>query len=160
MNAFARAALVLGLAFPSFAAAAEPPATDDAQAVADITAGLHDFLAHVGEAAAHDKWWAPDLVYMSSAGEVTNKAEIMQGFDEPPPAEAKDAPAAAPERYTAEDVLVRPFGDTASLTFRLVRHAADGARHEYRNSGLLARRGGRWQVVTWQATKVPGPEAK
>jgi hypothetical protein len=162
MKLLAHAALALGLALAPAAFAAEPPATDDPQAVADITARLNDFLAHVDQAATHDKWWASDLVYMPSAGGVTSKAEIMKGFEAAPPEAAKDAPPAepeAPESYTAEDILVRTFGDTASLTFRLVRHAADG-RHTYRNSGMLVRRDGRWQVVTWQATKEPEAEAK
>jgi len=161
MKPFAQVALVLGLALsPAAARALEPPLTADGQAVLDITAQLRDFLAHVDQAATHDKFWAEDLVYMPSAGGVTSKAEIMKGFEEAPAAEAKDAPPAepeAPETYTAEDILVRPFGDTAALTFRLVRHAADG-RHTYRNSGMLVRRDGRWQVVTWQATKEPDPE--
>jgi hypothetical protein len=163
--------------------ATEAPATD-AQAIADITALVNDFLEHVDQAATHDRFWAPDLVYTSSAGEVTDKAAIMKGFEAPPaaadaqaeaakpdaakPADAKPAeakpddpkPEAQPERYTAEDILVRPHGDAAALTFRLVRHAADGTLHYYRNSGMLLRRDGRWQVITWQATKVPEPEAK
>jgi hypothetical protein len=28
--------------------------------------------------------------------------------------------------FTAEDILVRPYGDTAVLTFRLVEHDPDG----------------------------------
>jgi hypothetical protein len=162
----------LALATPAFAQDAAP--TADAQAIADITALVNDFLEHVDQAATHDRFWASDLVYTSSAGEVTNKAEIMKGFEAPPAAaDAKPEAAKAddakpedakkeeqPERYTAEDILVRPHGDAAALTFRLVRHAGDGTKHFYRNSGMLLRRDGRWQVITWQATKEPEPEAK
>lgn len=164
--------LCLGLvAHPARAAAA-----DDAKTVADITAQLHDFLEHVDRRDTHDRFWAADLVYTTSGGEVTDKAKILAGFDAPPAAEPEDVgkamagdgtgdavnafPEAAPEHYTAEDILVRPFGDTAALTFRLVHHGADGKRSYYRNSGMFARRDGRWQVVTWQATKVPEPAAK
>jgi hypothetical protein len=161
--------LLLTLSLPIAAHANDAAA--DAQAVADITALVNDFLEHVDQAATHDRFWASDLVYTSSAGTVTDKAEIMKGFEEAPepepapaaeatPATAPDAPPAEPERYTAEDILVRPFGDTAALTFRLVHHGADGKRSFYRNSGMFVRRDGRWQVVTWQATKVPEPEAK
>jgi hypothetical protein len=90
---------------------------------------------------------------------VTSKAEIMKGF-EATPAPASDAPAEPQDSYTAEDILVRPHGDAAALTFRLVLHHADGTKAFYRNSGMLLRRNGKWEVITWQATKVPEPEAK
>ena len=86
------------------------------------------------------------------------KAEIMKNFDEDKtgPVKAKE-PAAT---YSAEDIVVRPYGSTAALTFRLVAHNPDGTTNYYRNSGTLLQRNGRWQVVTWQATKVPPPEKK
>ena len=83
----------------------------------------------------------------------------MKGFEETP-APAGNAPAEPQDSYTAEDILVRPHGDAAALTFRLVLHGADGKKSFFRNSGMLLRRDGRWQVITWQATKVPEPEAK
>ena len=164
------AVLLLGLALPTVASALSPLSGDEL-VVHQITTQLNDFLAHVGEKATHDAFWAEDLVYMPSAGGVTSKAEIMKGFDPPPADAAKEAAAPeatqaaaeapAPDTYTAEDILVRPYGDdTAALTFRLVRHGADGKRETYRNSGLFVRRDGRWQVVTWQATKEPVEVAK
>ena len=76
-------------------------------------------------------------------------------------ADAKtDAPAAPSVTFTAEDIRVRPYGDTAALTFRLVQHGPDGQVATYRNSGMFVRRDGRWQAVTWQATKVPEPAAE
>ena len=59
--------------------------------------------------------------------------------------------------YSAEDVLVRPYGEMAALTFRLVARAADGSVQTYRNSGTFLLRNGKWQAITWQATKVPPP---
>lgn len=154
--------LLLGLLTVTTPVVAEDIVVDaDAQAVTDITALVNDFLAHVDQAATHDRFWAADLVYTSSSGEVTDKAAIMKGFAEAPaPASTDDKPATPPERYTAEDILVRPHGDAAALTFRLVHHAADGKQSFYRNSGMLLRRNGRWEVITWQATKVPEPAAK
>ena len=156
----AAAVFALGLlSAPMQSMAQAAPAAADAQAVADITALLEDFLAHVDARATHDRFWAADLVYTSSGGEVKDKASILKSFDEPS-APAAAEPAAPPDRYTAEDILVRPHGDAAALTFRLVHHAADGTRSHFRNSGMLLRRDGRWEVITWQATKVPVPEAK
>ena len=86
------------------------------------------------------------------------KAEIMKNFDEDKNAAGKPKEPAA--TYSAEDIVVRPYGTTAALTFRLVAHNPDGTVQYYRNSGTLLLRDGHWQVVTWQATKVPPPEAK
>ena len=56
--------------------------------------------------------------------------------------------------YAAEDVVVRPYGTTATLTFRLVAHQPDGTTLRFRNSGTFLWRDGRWAVVTWQATPI------
>ena len=132
------------------------PAPTAAQTVADITALLNDFLAQNSKPEKHENFWATDLVYTSSAGVVTTKADIMKGIA----TTAADKPAEPAETYSAEDILVRPFGDFAALNFRLVRHTADGKTNYYRNSGLFAHRGGKWQVVMWQATKEPEAPAK
>lgn len=146
--------LLLGLLLTASAASAnDAPAADEAQVAADITAILHDFLANVGDAETHARYWASDLVYTSAAGEVKSKPGIMESFQAEKSAPA--APAAPGPSYSAEDILVRPFGDSAALTFRLVAHAADGGRTEFRNSGMFVHRDGQWQVVTWQATRVP-----
>ena len=148
-----RFAWLLPLAFlaaTTFAFAQDAKSTPDT-----ITRLLQEFLARNDESAQHDRFWAADLVYTSSKGEVTGKADIMKGF-----AGAKANPAETKDTYSAEDILVRPYGITAALTFRLVRHTADGKVLYYRNSGTLLLRDGRWQVVTWQATMIPTAETK
>ena len=135
-------------------AAAEPE-----RARAEITALLTSFLSPEQNStrAAHERFWADELVYTSSAGEVTNKAEILKSFDEVPRAGTAKESEAEPV-YSAEDILVRSYGERgemAALTFRLVARAADGTIQSYRSSGTLLRRGGQWQAITWQATKVP-----
>jgi len=141
--------LLAGLAAAPLAAVrAETP---DAKATQAAIAGLlHDFLAYNADPARHDRFWADDLVYTSSAAAVKSKADILQGFAAPKPADPKTAPAAA---YSAEDVLVRPYGTTAALTFRLVARDPDGKVLTYRNSGTFLYRDGEWRAVTWQATK-------
>ena len=49
--------------------------------VEDLSAILDNFLAHAGELAAHERFWADDLVYTSSRGTRTAKAEIMASFE-------------------------------------------------------------------------------
>src|SRR5687767_15949096 len=125
--------LLLALTTTTSALALTPPARTPERDVADITALVNDFIENADKADRHARFWASDLVYTSSAGEVTNKAEIMKGFEAAPEPADASKPAEAPERYTAEDILVRPYGDAAAVTFRLVRHAADGKRFYYRN---------------------------
>ncbi len=157
--------------------AATTPPTDSATSTqAAITALLQEFLAKNSERAQHDRFWADDLVYTTSGATVKTKAEIMKSFDADKTAPAKPLPADAKQSagqrpagqqagtvqptYAAEDIVVRPYGSTAALTFRLVAHNPDGTVQYYRNSETLLLRDGRWQVVTWQATKVPPPEKK
>lgn len=151
--------LLLGLLVtaPS-AVAGDGEPKHEAGAAAEITGLLRDFLANVGEAATHERFWTTDLVYTSSGGEVRSKQDIMKGFDQLPP--GGSMPAAPEPGYSAEDILVRRYGDSAALTFRLVAHAGDGSRTDYRNSGMFVLRDGRWQAVTWQATRVPVEPSK
>ena len=122
-----------------------------------LQAKLRDFLIGAGknDPAAHDAFWADDLVYTSAKGVVKTKAEIMQSVREeaakpPDPNEPKAS-------YDAEDVVVHDFGDFAVVNFRLVAHTDDHGKQEtsyFRNTGTFAKRGGDWKVVAWQATKV------
>ena len=52
-------------------------------------------------------------------------------------------------------VVLTLNGELAALTFRLVARNPDGTTDTYRNSGTFVLRDNRWQVITWQATKVP-----
>lgn len=130
------------------------PATAPEQTKTAITRLLNDFLTFNSDPAQHDRFWADDLVYTASTGKVKTKPEIMKAFADAAKA-APATPAAPPSAYSAEDVLVRLYGDTAALTFRLVARNADGTIATFRNSGTLLHRNGKWQVVTWQATKEP-----
>ena len=124
----------------------------------DLTAMLQEFLAASGEAAAHASFWAEDLVYTSSAGLRFGKAEIMKGFDDSDAEEeaTDDAPAMT---YSGEDVDIRLYGDTAIVAFKLVGTPADKSANAdmlyYFNTGTFLKRDGVWQVIAWQATKIP-----
>ncbi|MBJ7309825.1 nuclear transport factor 2 family protein [Rugamonas sp. CCM 8940] len=150
---FLLAALCVQAGASAQASKAVPSGQDKVRS--EIAAMLNTFLApeNNGKAASHERFWADDLVYTGSSGVVRSKAEIMQSFATAPAQEAgkADEPASV---FHAEDILVRPYGDTAALTFRLVNRAADGSTEYYRNSGTFLRRNGQWQAVTWQATKV------
>lgn len=149
----ALAALLLAAAAP-----APPASAPDAPA---LTALLKEFLAgaSVNDAAMHDRFWADDLVYTGSGGRRVGKAEIMK--------DVRSAPAPKPDdpkvTYGAEDVRIQQYGTTAIVAFRLVATTVHGDTTDvasYLNSGTFLKRAGRWQVVCWQATKLPAPEAK
>ena len=121
-----------------------------------LTAMLHDFLANSSTVAAHEKFWADDLVYSSSAGARFGKADILQGF-----AGSDDEPASEPPAvvYSGEEVDVRLYDDMAVVAFKLVGTPSDGSKVlYYYNTGTFVKRDGAWQVVAWQATKIPPDE--
>ncbi len=125
----------------------------------DIAALLNDFLwgASVNSPAAHDRFWADDLVYTSSAGARTDKETIMRGMrdvEEPPEDHVPEIV------YTAEDVDIRVYGDTAVVAFRLLGTVPGDPPEvdQYLNTGTLLKRDGEWRVVAWQATRMPEPE--
>lgn len=135
------------------AAAVMAQAAPDA---AELTRLLNDFLAGASrnDPAAHERFWADDLIYTRSAGRRVNKAEIMKGVRSEP-APKPDDPKTV---YTAEDVRIQQYGNTAIVAFRLVATTEiDGAKQvQYLlNSGTFLKRDGKWQVVNWQSTRMP-----
>ena len=149
MNRLLLCAIALALAISPAAAQAAPDA-------AELTKLLHDFLAGASrnDAAMHDRFWADDLIYTSALGARRGKAELMKNVrsDEPP------KPEDGTTVYTAEDIRVQQYGDTAIVAFRLVATTDKAGAKEvsnYFNTGTFLKRGGKWQAVGWQATKIP-----
>lgn len=135
------------------------PASDEAA----LRALLSEFLAGASrnDAAVHDRFWAESLVYTRSTGVRVGKADILESV--------RSAPASGPDvahtTYSAEDVRVQAYGDTAVVAFRLVGRSGNGGaeeRSDYLNTGTFVKRDGRWRAVAWQATRVPlaGDEAR
>jgi ketosteroid isomerase-like protein len=102
-----------------------------------------------------DRFFADDVIYTGSNGVVRTKADIMRSVNAPRLAAANTNK----ENYSAENIVVHDFGDTAIVAFRLVARTqhADGKTEvsHYRDTGTFLLRNGRWQVVAWQATKIP-----
>jgi ketosteroid isomerase-like protein len=128
---------------------------------AELTKLLNDFLAGASrnDAAIHDRFWADDLIYTRSAGRRVNKAEVMR--------DVRSAPAPQPTDpktvYTAEDIRIQQYGDTAVVAFRLVATTETGGTKNVANllnSGTFVKRDGKWQVVNWQSTRMPRTEAE
>ena len=133
----------------------------DAQSAPDaseLTKLLKEFLDGAGrnDVALHDRFWADDLIYTASAGRRIGKADIMREVNAEPHPKAGDEEAV----YTAEDIRVQQYGDTAIVAFRLVATDKAGAKKNYLNSGTFLKRNGEWRAVNWQATIMPDPEKK
>jgi ketosteroid isomerase-like protein len=125
---------------------------------AELTKLLNDFLAGAGknDIAMHDRFWADELVYTSALGRRKGKADIMRELREETKATPK--PEEGTTVYTAEDVRVQQYGDTAVLAFRLVAttdKAGTKTVANYFNTGTFLKRNGKWQAIAWQATALP-----
>ena len=126
---------------------------------AELTKLLNDFLAGASrnDAAIHERFWADDLIYTRSAGRRVNKEEVMRGVHSAPAPKADDPKTV----YTAEDVRIQQYGNTAIVAFRLVSTTeVQGTKvvANLLNSGTFLKRNGKWQVVNWQSTRMPPTE--
>ena len=137
--------------------------TPPAPAAAELARLLDEFLAGASrnDAAMHDRFWAEDLIYTGSVGRRVGKADILKDVRSAPPPKAGDPRTT----FTAADVRIHQYGTTAIVAFRLVGTTEREGKVEvanYLNTGTFLKRGGRWQVVAWQATRMPRPgdEAK
>jgi hypothetical protein len=120
---------------------------------ADLTKLLNDFLAgaSTNDAATHDRFWADDLIYTRSAGRRVTKAEVMRDVRNARPPRP-DAPKTV---FTAEDIQIQQYGNTAVVAFRLVSTTDNKTVANNLNSGTFVKRDGKWQVVSWQSTRMP-----
>jgi len=155
MRKFLSAATVLIVLAICALAQTAPNAAPDA---GELTTLLNEFLAGASrnDAAMHDRFWADDVIYTGSGGRRRGKAEIMK--------DVRSAPALKPGDpttiYTSEDIRIQQYGNTAVVAFRLVGTTQRNGRTEignFLNSGTLLKRNGKWQVVNWQATRMPRP---
>jgi hypothetical protein len=124
---------------------------------AELTKLLNEFLAATTDPTMHERFWADDLIYTRSAGRRVSKSEVLQDI--------KSAPAPKPGDpktiYSAEDVRIQQYGNTAIVAFRLVGTTTteDGPQvARFLNSGTFLKRNGKWQVVNWQATRMARSE--
>lgn len=123
---------------------------------ADLTKLLQEFLAGAGrnDVALHERFWADDLIYTSALGRRKGKADILRELREEAPAKPGDETVV----YTAEEIRIQQYGDTAIVAFRLVATTDKAGAKEVKNflnTGTFLKRNGKWQAVGWQATAMP-----
>jgi hypothetical protein len=127
-----------------------------APAAAELTQLLKDFLAGASksDAAVHERFWADDLIYTGSVGRRVGKADILKDVRSAA-APGANEPAAT---YTAEDIRIQQYGDTAVVAFRLVGTTMEDGKAKvahFLNTGTFVKRDGQWRAVAWQATRMP-----
>lgn len=118
---------------------------------------VRDFLAAVpkGDPQVFNNFFADDVIYTRSAGVTVDKGEIIRNIG----VRAVNEPQAT---YEADDFTVHPYGEMAVVNFRLIQHNEKDGKQEtnyFRNTGTFLKRNGKWQVVAWQATRVPAEGA-
>jgi len=118
---------------------------------------LNEFLAATTDPAMHERFWADDLIYTRSAGRRISKSEVLRDVRSAPSPQPGDPKTV----YSAEDIRIQQYGDTAVVAFRLVGTTISAAGTQvarFLNSGTFVRRNGKWQVVNWQSTRIPRTE--
>jgi Domain of unknown function (DUF4440) len=128
---------------------------------AELTRLLNEFLAGASrnDVAIHERFWADDLIYTRSAGRRVNKADVMRDVRSTPAPKPTDPKTI----YTAEDIRIQQYGDTAVVAFRLVASTDVNGQKQVANllnSGTFVKRDRKWQVVNWQSTRMPRTEAE
>jgi ketosteroid isomerase-like protein len=125
----------------------------------ELTSLLKAFLdgASRNDASMHDRFWAEDLIYTGSSGRRRSKADVMRDVRSAPAPKPGDASTI----YSAEDIRIQEYGNTAIVAFRLVGATTKSGNTEvmnYLNSGTFLKRNGKWQAVSWQATRMARSE--
>jgi ketosteroid isomerase-like protein len=149
MRSTALALLVLALA--SVSAAFAPAAPDgDAATIAALTkqADAWDKAIVAKARPAIEANMAADFRSIDGAGTVENKQVFVDGLMDP---------KLTIDPYTVEDFDVRLFGDTALLSGRTrMTGRVDGTpfTSHYRYIDIYVKRGGAWQIVSVQITRL------
>src|SRR2546423_10086286 len=145
--------LLYAILFLSIASALRAQPAPDA---AELCKLLQDFRPGAGrnDAEMHERFWADDLIYTASIGRRIGKADILREVRE----EGPPKPGGETIVYTAEDIRIQQYGETAIIAFRLVGTSDKGGAKKvtrYLNTGTFLKRNGKWQAVSWQATAMP-----
>jgi ketosteroid isomerase-like protein len=142
------AALTLAIALAAGGAArAQVPSGDVVRQVLDLERAR--FAADLrADAAALDTLLADDVVYVRSSGAVDTKAQYLRSLGASGPY--------ALDSLVPGDLSVRVYGEAAVVTGRLVvKLRAQPAPYALRFTDVWERRSGRWQLVVFQATRLP-----
>jgi ketosteroid isomerase-like protein len=151
---FAVAALLPMMALAQNNAQANKPAGGPQDATTQqVTQLVRNFLANVpkNDPKVFQEFFADDVIYTRAVGVTIAKADILKNIG----VRAASDPQAT---YEADDFTVHPYGEMAVVNFRLIMHGTENGKATtayFRNTGTFLKRNGKWQAISWQATKVP-----
>ena len=148
--------LVVTMCVVSFFASAQAPAARSAQASPEEATLLQierdwDNAAIKGDTAALDRILAADCVFTNFEGQIETKAQRLA---------AVKSGERKLESATLSEMKVRILGDVAIVHgLSTVKSSLKGkdTSGRYRWTDVFAKRGGRWQAVATQSTKVATP---
>jgi uncharacterized protein (TIGR02246 family) len=128
-------------------------ASSSEQAVRQLFDGLVSSYAK-NDAAVPARILADDFTFTTPFGELMTKAQRL--------AEIKPGGIQF-DSYTADDVNVRVYGDTAVVTNRASLTGKRGDQDlsgQYRVTSVFVKKGGNWQLVAAQSTRITPPPTK
>ena len=120
---------------------------NDERALRQIEQELTDAMLK-GDASAVERHYADAFTFTTPDGEVMNKAQVVSNVK---------AGAAKFESSKVEDMKVQVYGDSAVVTSLTTDEGTVGGvdvSGRYRWMDVFVRRGGRWQLVAAQGTRV------
>src|SRR2546421_9897138 len=120
----------------------------------EISSLLNAFLAKVDDPAVHERFWADDLIYVSAAGVMRSKAEILKSMRMGDTPGGRDTRPGEPKTtFSAEEVKARArAADVAGLNCRLVHNAGDRTNY-LRKNGTIVTHDGRRLACRREATR-------
>lgn len=106
----------------------------------------------MGDLAALDRLLADDLSYVHSSTKVDTKASFIENLR---------SGASKYKAFQREEANTRVFGDaavnTGVATVSVENQGQAPATFKIRYTNVWVNRGGKWQMVAWQATRLPVP---
>jgi ketosteroid isomerase-like protein len=120
---------------------------DDEKALAQIERELMDAMLK-GDAAPVERHYADSFTFTTPEGEVLGKAQVISNLK---------SGALKFESSRVDDMKVHVYGDAAVVTMRTTdRGKVNGVdvSGRYRWTDVFIRRGGRWQLVASQGTRI------
>jgi len=133
----------------SFAVAQTPTNNRTEQEIRRINSEVAEAGLH-GDKATADRLIADDYLYTGMDGSTRTKAQIIKDM-QPLPSNVK---------YSSriEDVVVRDFGGTAVMSYRMVEDVeVNGQKNssQYRSTDVFMRRKGKWQLIATHTSMIP-----
>lgn len=122
--------------------------TNNAQTIIDLDKKRMQAMA-AKDIATLSEVLADDLIYTHSSARLDTKASLIGNMQSGATVYTKVVPS---------DVVAQDLGDTIVLTgICQIEVVSAGKPNAFavRFTDVYAKRGGRWQMVTWQSTKLP-----